>query len=536
MGQTGILFCLCLLIGQEANGFSFPNDWYKIRQMMEERRRKEQEQLEHESIGLRGAFGGGMVGPVQFNDEYDDINAYRDRDWSTTTPAPTSPPPAIVLDPIMEEMMNMVNWTELEARFGGGGEEPQGLSVRNAFASLEEPDPTPAPYRASDSVWKFTLAMVRAGLKDSATGNSLFSPISILTTINMLMLGTKGTTKSEVLQALGYPRYTSQVHAQFQQIINSMNRDIGVTVETSNALFTQTGFPIEQTFIDDLRRHYGNEIDLVPVNFARSRTALGLINRFVARKTKGLIPKMLDRPVAPTSKAVVSNCLYFNGTWEYEFIYEPDEEGVNLGSRNDTFRSFNKEEEMTYMSVKLDFPYYKDDTLEIFSLPYEHDQLNEEISEAHMFLMRPSEEGEAAFEELERTFATLDFNDVFQKMEITNAGLELPRMKLDFSANLKTPLEDIGIHKLFSGETNKDFSPLTSQWEDFVLDTLQHKAVLKITERGTEAAAVTTGVQWLMAPFLNITFDRPFFLFIYDALNKVVIFWGRVVEPERLFD
>ena len=37
----------------------------------------------------------------------------------------------------------------------------------------------------------------------------------------------------------GYPRYTSQVHAQFQQIINSMNRDIGVTVETSNALFTQ---------------------------------------------------------------------------------------------------------------------------------------------------------------------------------------------------------------------------------------------------------------------------------------------------------
>ena len=143
------------------------------------------------------------------------------RDWSTTTQAPTSPPPPIVLDPIMEEMMKMVNWTELEARFfykkiGSfqwedfwrfGGGEPQGLSVRNAFgSSFEEPEPTPAPYRsvpnhqqhltpfarllyligislllffllkapnpirASDSVWKFTLAMVKAGLKDSATG------------------------------------------------------------------------------------------------------------------------------------------------------------------------------------------------------------------------------------------------------------------------------------------------------------------------------------------------------------------------------
>merc|ERR1712107_271433 len=85
--------------------------------------------------------------------------------------------------------------------------------------------------------------------------------------------------------------------------------------------------------------------------------------------------------------------------------------------------------------------------------------------------------GEAAFEELERTFASLDFEEIFQKMEITNAGLELPKMKLDFSANLKPALQDIGIHKLFSGETSKDFSPLTSQWEDFVLDTLQHKAV-----------------------------------------------------------
>ena len=49
-----------------------------------------------------------------------------------------------------------------------------------------------------------------------------------------------------------------------------------------------------------------------------------------------------------------------------------------------------------------------------------------------------------AFEELERTFASLDFEEIFQKMEITNAGLELPKMKLDFSANLKPALQDIG--------------------------------------------------------------------------------------------
>ena len=42
--------------------------------------------------------------------------------------------------------------------------------------------------------------------------------------------------------------------------------------------------------------------------------------------------------------------------------------------------------------------------------------------------LRPSEEGEAAFEELERTFASLNFEDVFQKMEITNAGIFSPSL------------------------------------------------------------------------------------------------------------
>ena len=65
-----------------------------------------------------------------------------------------------------------------------------------------------------------------------------------------------------------------------------------------------------------------------------------------------------------------------------------------------------------------------------------------------LFSPRPSQEGEAAFEELERTFASLDFEEIFQKMEITNAGLELPKMKLDFSANLKPALQDIGEMKL----------------------------------------------------------------------------------------
>ena len=35
-------------------------------------------------------------------------------------------------------------------------------------------------------------------------GNALFSPVSILTTLNMLLLGTVGQTRGEILEALGW--------------------------------------------------------------------------------------------------------------------------------------------------------------------------------------------------------------------------------------------------------------------------------------------------------------------------------------------
>ena len=55
-------------------------------------------------------------------------------------------------------------------------------------------------HRASDAIWNFTMGMVGRGLKDSATGNSLFSPVSILTTLNMLLLAVTGTTRDEMVK------------------------------------------------------------------------------------------------------------------------------------------------------------------------------------------------------------------------------------------------------------------------------------------------------------------------------------------------
>ena len=116
------------------------------------------------------------------------------------------------------------------------------------------------------------------------------------------------------------------------------------------------------------------------------------------------------------------------------------------------------------MEATFDYPYLKDESngFEIISLPYEHDGMqskvslwvdnffllflvrNEEISEAHMFLILPSHEGQEEFEKLEKTLLTLDFPDIFDRMGVVFGDVLLPRMELKFSTNLGSYFSQIG--------------------------------------------------------------------------------------------
>ena len=63
--------------------------------------------------------------------------------------------------------------------------------------------------------------------------------------------------------------------------------------------------------------------------------------RFIAQNTNNLIKEMFKEPIAPDNKVklykvylsdlmlqvVLSNALYFNGSWEYEFLFEPPDLG-----------------------------------------------------------------------------------------------------------------------------------------------------------------------------------------------------------------
>ena len=98
--------------------------------------------------------------------------------------------------------------------------------------------------------------------------------------------------------------------------------------------------------------------------------------------------------------------------------------------------------------------------------------------------------------------------------------------------NLNEPLQRMGIKTAFTSAA--DFSGI-AEMGPLVLDQVKQKCYMDVSEKGTEAAAVTA-VQIRMTsarpvkkvPVMMV--DRPFFFVIADGENNKVLFAGKIVN------
>ena len=108
----------------------------------------------------------------------------------------------------------------------------------------------------------------------------------------------------------------------------------------------------------------------------------------------------------------------------------------------------------------------------------------------------------------------------------------MPRFKLEYGAELKEPLQTMGMKLPFSH--NADFSGMSPS--PLCLSAVKHKSFVEVNEEGTEAAAATiatmkaTSVRRENRPFQMVV-DRPFLFVIADQVTKAILFLGVVFEP-----
>ncbi len=378
-----------------------------------------------------------------------------------------------------------------------------------------EVTPVEIPSRISDGTTSFAFDFMHNLLETQPAEDNLFvSPLSLHMALGMLLNGAENETSQEILKALKMEGVSIEdLNSAYKTLINDLPvADSKVSLGLANSAWYKSGFQVETDYQNVLKSSFNAEITGLPFDDAGKDR----INKWASDKTNGKIKKVLDK-ISPEHVMFLLNALYFKGDWSYQF-----------DAKNTVDAQFQLEngttKQVKMMNVKSDFKSASNTTYNAVSLPYANGQFN-------LTLVIPN--GQNTVDKVLKEMTAEEWNTL-QSTGLRKAGLNvgLPRFTLDYSADLNSTLDNMGIKKVFTGAAELGKINKTA---DLYVDFIKQDAYLGIDEKGTEAAAVTTigiGLTSVTPEPPRFICDRPFALIISENTSNTILFMGRIKNPE----
>lgn len=367
----------------------------------------------------------------------------------------------------------------------------------------------------------------------SNEGNIFYSPYSISAALAMTYEGAKGKTADEMKSVFHFPD-DDILKTNFAAIYNEINKeDKEYQLNTGNALWVQKDYPFLQDYLITVENYYGGKaanLDFVEETEKSRQTINSFIEEQTNNKIKDLIPQgALDS----MTRLVLTNAVYFKGTWEWEFDKSDTREQDFKITPNNVVQA-----PMMYMkNEKAEFNYADLEDLQILELPYKGNDIS-------MLIILPKQGEEYDYETGEEIINDYTLEDIElsseklgeYKSQMTEEKLDaiyLPKFEFDTKYSMKDTLSEMGMPTAFS--ESADFSGMTGQ-KDLFIGFVIHQAFVKVDEEGTEAAAATA-VGMTMSAMLPrekiFRADRPFIFIIQQKDTGDILFIGRVEDPTK---
>ncbi|KFQ99428.1 Alpha-1-antiproteinase 2, partial [Nipponia nippon] len=347
--------------------------------------------------------------------------------------------------------------------------------------------------------------------------NIFFSPLSISTAFAMLSLGARSNTLSQLHKGLAFNLTEieeQEIHEGFQrllQLLNDPHREVQLSM--GNALFIDDRLKLLQKFLDDVTNLYYSEA--ISSNFQNPPEATKEINNYIETKTHGKIVDLLKSLDSGTVMVLV-NYIFFKGYWERPFN--------NLATRDDDFLLDAKNSvKVKMMHQNKDFNIHRDEKLScwVVEIPYK--------GNASALFILPDE---GTMKQVEDALLKETVSNWMQSLEKRKIYLDLPKFSISGSYDVKSLFEKMGVTEVFSNQA--DLSGVAEK-TPLKASKAIHKAMVDVSENGTEAAAVTMiELVPLSAPFPlppHIKFNRPFLMIIVDKTTHGILFMGKIVNP-----
>lgn len=369
------------------------------------------------------------------------------------------------------------------------------MSALAAMAACGEQDVNPA----EGSQTGFALSFFRnVNAVMAPEENIVVSPYSAGMVLAMLEAGAEGQTKAELDNALNGAVFGKQ----------ELDGGDNTIVQSSNAVWISDNFSVRNRYVSHLENDFGAFIDTQ--NFS-SPSAVNVINDWCAEKTSGKIKKIIER-VSPDMVMLLVNALYFNAPWAVAFDADATHEAIFHGRNGDTT--------VPMMVRKAMFNYAEYQGAKMIEVPYEGEKY------AMYIVLPPSGMSPDAFLPY---IGENQYKSAMSLLAPKEVVLNMPKFTNETSLILNRTLENMGVRTAFTSAA--DFSGISVSGP-LNVSIVKQKCYIDVTEKGTEAAAVTSAQVRLTAvrPAVTMTVDRPFIFIIADMENKDILFAGKIVN------
>jgi serpin B len=302
-----------------------------------------------------------------------------------------------------------------------------------------------------------------------------------------------------------------------QALMGRGSGDEGFKLEIANSIWGQQGMAFQPEFLDTLATNYGAGLRLLDFK-AAPEPSRATINAAIAQQTHDKITDLLPNGSIDTdTRMVLANAIYFNAKWAAPFEKENTRDGTFTPEQGSPVT-------VPMMTHQANYAYLAGQGFQAIGLPYR--------GGVSMLAILPDAGQLAAFE------AGLDearLQSIVDGLANRQVLLTMPKFEYHSdSISLRDQLIALGMADAFDPDA-ADFSGMDGKRDLFIGNGF-HKAMVRVDEEGTEAAAATAvnmqATSALIDPPLTLALDRPFVYLIRDDATGALLFMGRVANPK----
>lgn len=319
--------------------------------------------------------------------------------------------------------------------------------------------------------------------------NTVYSPVSLHTALNMAAAGASGVTRDEIL-ACTNDLTTSEIHS-------------------ANALFLSPLVEIKPDYQSTVQKDFAAEIFPIDADIVEKA------NRWIREQTNGMIDNFMQNPPADTG-LILLNAVAMEKDWRKPFEEE--------NTREEDFFTADAVLSLPMMHQTEDFRYVEWSGAQIVCLPYADSTLE-------MWIALPEE---GAMTDFLAKLSESGMDEPIQSAATREVILSLPKLDTTDENGLVDPLKALGMNEAFTDRA--DFSGISDT--AMYISSISQKARIKMDEKSTSAAAVTQVAFTTMAfapgsrpePVV-MQVNRPYFFAVRDALTGAICFSGIIENP-----